>query len=394
MNIEGLQKLLFDYFTWFHRHPELSFAEAETTRRIRTILEEWGFEILPSSLKTGLVSRLMPSKPDGKGRIVALRADIDALPVQEQTNLDYASQNPGIMHACGHDFHIAALLGAARLLWETRDDLEGSVKLIFQPAEEIARGAKAVLETGLLDDVDLIYGLHVHPGLETGTVAVSEEPAYAGVGLLKIIVQGRGGHAGIPQLAIDPVVVCAQLIQSAQTVISRNIDPFAPAVVSITHVEAGNAWNVIPESAFLEGTIRVMSNEQWEIITSRLSEICQGIALVSGAEIRIEIEKLTPPTNNHPVITRLVRETAEDLGLSVKSSIPKMTGEDFALYQEKIPGVFLEYGVNSPCGLHHPGFSADPQGLAQGAILLYEIVKKTFLKKKPRHQSERRITNF
>ena len=382
MNRAVLQEILFEYFTWFHEHPELSFCEHETTRHIKAILEKTGVEILPIPLETGLVARIAPGCPYGDGdeiKTIAVRADIDALAVQEETALPYSSKNPGCMHACGHDFHITALLGCAMLLCETREKLQGAVKFIFQPAEELAQGAKKIVDSGILKDVEAIYGLHVHPKLEAGTVAVSEGSAYAGVGRFKITVRGKGGHAGIPQLAIDPVIICAQIIQAAQIIISRNTDPFAPAVLSITHIEAGKVWNVIPETALLEGTIRVFNKSQGEIISERLRKICAGIALASGAEIGADISPIDYPTNNDRALTELVIATAREQGRPVVPSEPQMLGEDFALYQEKIPGVFLQFGVASPGGLHSPQFTADTSHLAVAAELLCAIARKALI---------------
>jgi amidohydrolase len=385
MNRTAFQKILFDHFTWFHENPELSFAEHETTRRIKAVLEEWGVEILPLSLETGLVALIAPklSRNGGeKMKTIAIRADIDALAIQEETGLPYSSKKSGRMHACGHDFHITALLGCAALLRETREERGYAVKLIFQPAEERSQGARKIIDTGVLDDVEAIYGLHVHPELETGTVAVSEGSAYAGVALFKITVRGKGGHAGIPQATVDPVILCAQIIQSAQTIISRNTDPFAPAVLSVTHVEAGSAWNIIPEKAFLEGTIRAFDSGQMETISDSLKKICAGIALASGAEINAAITELSPPTNNDGALTKLVIDTVRGLGYPLVPSEAKMIGEDFALYQKKIPGVFLQFGVSSPGGLHSPQFTADASGLSRAAELLYEIAVRSLKWKK------------
>jgi amidohydrolase len=226
MDINSLQEILIEHFKWFHKNPELSFAEHKTTQRIKTILQEHGIEIIPTPLETGLVARI-DGTLNAVQKTVALRADIDALPIQEETGLHYRSENAGCMHACGHDFHITALLGAAILLHEKRAEFSGTVKLLFQPAEELSRGAENVMQTGALDDVDEIYGLHVLPELDAGTVAVSPGAAYAGVGLFKITVTGKGGHAAIPQLTIDPVIICARIITDVQTIVSRNIDPFA-----------------------------------------------------------------------------------------------------------------------------------------------------------------------
>ncbi|MDR2069067.1 MAG: amidohydrolase, partial [Spirochaetaceae bacterium] len=239
MDKTTLQSTLEDYFTWFHRHPELGFEEHKTTARIRELLLQAGVEILDTPLKTGLIARIR-GRPGGP--VTALRADIDALPIDEATGLDYASEHPGCMHACGHDFHLTALLGAAILLRDEAEALAGTVKLVFQPAEEGAGGAQVVLDTGGLDDAEEIYGLHVTAGLAPGLIALSPGATYAAVGSFRVLVKGQGGHAAEPHHCKDPVVAAAQIINHAQTIISRGMSPFEPAVLSITRVRAGTTW--------------------------------------------------------------------------------------------------------------------------------------------------------
>jgi amidohydrolase len=251
--MEELQNKLTGYFQWFHRHPELSKKEFQTTARIREILLEYEIdEITDTSLSAGLVA-VLRGKPGGK--TVALRADIDALPVTETTGLPYASETPGVMHACGHDFHLTALLGAAILLAGGWEKLNGNVYLIFQSAEESAEsvtGARELLATGALDTVNEIYGLHTAPALEPGIVAVGPGALYAAVALFHILIKGKSGHAAMPHLAADPIPALASVISQAQTIVSRGTDPFEAVALSITHVEAGTAWNVIPGEAMLE----------------------------------------------------------------------------------------------------------------------------------------------
>jgi amidohydrolase len=365
-----LQRHLQAHFEWFHRHPELGNAEFETTARIRDILNGAGIEILDTGLDTGLVARITGKKD---APVVALRSDIDALPLSEASGLPYSSKNEGRMHACGHDFHLTALLGAAFLLNERRDALDGTAKLIFQPAEECGSGAKAVLETGALDDVREIYGLHVSPAGSPGVIAVSPGPITAAVGGFRIAITGKGGHASAPQDCIDPVIAAARIINAAQTIVSRRIDPFDKAVVSVTHVAAGNTWNVIPHDALLEGTIRVIGTDRFKGIAEQLRRICLGASQSTDTEIDYRWQLGAPSVQNDPSLTEYVIETAKRLGLPVKSGSLGMGGEDFSLYQERIPGVFFTIGVGSPQSVHHPCFIADPAQLSTGSELLAAV---------------------
>ncbi|GHV96178.1 putative hydrolase YxeP [Spirochaetia bacterium] len=373
MDKETLQQTLEGHFKWFHRHPEPSNGERETTTQIRRILDEAGIEVLDVNLKTGLVARIQgtKNKPEtGIERVIALRADIDALPVTEESGLEYASENAGVMHACGHDFHLSALLGAALLLREQREDLPGTVKLLFQPAEEGGGGARQVLASGVLQDVNEIYGLHVAADLPPGLIAVSPGATHAAVGSFKIIILGKGGHGAYPQQSRDPVPVAAQIVNAAQTIVSRNTSPFEHSVLSFTHVEAGNTWNVIPETALLEGTFRAFSDEKLAWIAHRLEQVSRGIAVACEVEIDFSWEMCTSATCNDPALTDFVIETAKARGLETAPSVPGMGGEDFAYYQKTIPGVFWTIGVGSPQGHHHPGFIADPAPLSTAAELL------------------------
>ena len=381
MNVPAnLQNELLEYFLWFHKHPELSYAEFDTTKRIKEILTEFGIEILNTNLKTGLVAIVRgenSSAINGKGTIktVALRADIDALPVQEESGVNYASVKSGCMHACGHDFHLTALLGAAKILHNNRGALIGNVKLVFQPAEEVSGGAAKVMESGALDDVSEIYGMHVGPESENGIIAISPGATFASTTYLKITVNGRGGHAAMPHICIDPVVASAQLIQAAQTIVSRSTNPAERVVVSFTHIEAGKAWNIIPPQAFIEGTIRTLGTENAKQTVARLKDICKGIEIASGCTINFEAAQDSPSTNNDPALCEFTIATARALGFKYAPFVPTMAGEDFAVYQEKIRGVFIGFGVESPHALHHPAFAANTSGLGRAAELLAAIAE-------------------
>jgi amidohydrolase len=372
MDKVNLQKILEGHFRWFHRHPEPGNMEKETTAQIRRILEDAGVEVIDSKLKTGLAARILGRKPEP---VVALRCDIDALPVTEATGLDYASENPGFMHACGHDFHICSLLGAAFLLKEEAENLEGSVTLLFQPAEEGGGGAMQVLKSGVLDNASEIYGIHAVAELEPGVVGVSHGATYATVGTFKIVVKGKGAHAAAPHLSRDPITAAAQLVNAAQTIVSRNTAPYDQAVLSFTHIEAGNTWNVIPETALLEGTFRAYGDEKLDAIARRLEDVSRGIAAANLTDIDFSHRVYTSATNNDPALVDMVIKIAKSLGLETVPSLPNMGGEDFALYQKKIPGVFWTIGIGSPEGHHHPGFIANPAPLSKAAELFAAIAR-------------------
>ncbi|GHU85352.1 putative hydrolase YxeP [Spirochaetia bacterium] len=372
MAADALQEHLLPLFQWFHRHPELGNQEHETTARIKEILAAEGVEVTDSGLPTGLVAVI---KGREGGPVVALRSDIDALPITEASGLPYSSENEGRMHACGHDFHLTAMLGAAILLKKAEKTLPGTVKLIFQPAEECGPGSKQVVKTGILDDVQEIYGLHVDSEIEPGLISVGAGPITAAVGGFRIIVKGKGGHAASPQECIDPIVAAAQIVNAAQTIVSRNLAPEEKAVVSITHLAAGNTWNVIPGEALMEGTIRTLGTEKFKAVAEKLGQIAQGIGAATGTTIEYFWELGAPSVNNDPALTDFVRETAQSLGFPVKPCPAGMGGEDFSIYQERIPGVFWFIGVGSPQAGHHPGFAADTTCLHRASELLAALGK-------------------
>lgn len=371
---EYLQKILEEYFEWFHRHPETALEEFETTEHIKKVLEQNNIEIINSSLKTGLVAiiRGKREKP-----VIALRCDIDALEIQEETELSYQSENPGKMHACGHDFHTTAILGAALLLNERKQELEGTVKILFQPAEEANHGAEKVLETGVLDDVDLIFGLHVIPDMEPGTVVFTEGGNYAAVDKFVVDIEGIGSHAAHPHKSIDPIVVSAQLINAFQTIISRGLDPFDNAVISVTSIHAGTTWNVISASAQMVGTVRTFNKDTRDGIHMRMAEICKGIGSAFGAKVNFNWYPGAPATNNDPGLIRLTKDIAGEEGMNTIIGHPTMGGEDFACYQERIKGAFIEIGIGESYPLHHSKFKVDKSVLYSTAKLFAEIGEKS-----------------
>jgi len=380
---EKEEKIVQETFRWLHRHPELSYEEVETTKRVREVLQEHDVAVLDSSLKTGLVAEV--GTADSSGPVVALRADIDALPVTEETGLPYASKTPGRMHACGHDFHTSALLGAALLLKQKETELPGRVKLVFQPAEEAPGGAKKVLETGLLGDVAAVFGLHVSPLLPVGTLGIRAGAVTASVDRFQITFRGKGTHAAHPDAGIDPIPAAAAFIQAAQTIVSRNLNPFAPGLVSITHVEGGNTWNVIPETVLVEGTTRSLGKEERQLIRENLCRLAERIAEGHGSQAEIDWYEGPPATDNTPEWVEVAQKVAEQQSLSVAEAPASLGGEDFAYYQETLPGVFVLVGTGHSYSNHNPKFQVDPAALwpaAQYLVGLAEAALQHILKGK------------
>ena len=341
---------------YIHQHPELSGQEYQTTAFLKERLEELGIRILESGLKTGLIAEIGSGQP-----VVALRADIDALPILEQTNLPYKSQNPGVMHACGHDFHQTSLLGAAALLKEKEDQLEGTVRLIFQPAEEISEGASDVLETGLLEDVQGIIGFHNIPQLKAGQLALNAGAMMAGVEKFKVTVTGVSSHAARPDLGVDTVTAITTMVQNLQLLISRTVSPFETAVLSITHLDVGSTWNVLPKSGYFEGTIRSFNPSVQRELKEHFVSIVRHIAKSLEVDVAFEWGVTPPVTFNDEELTKVVWEASQDLA-EVLPANPSTAGEDFAFYQERIPGVFAFIGSNGEPDapdLHHDHMTID-----------------------------------
>lgn len=359
---------LLSVFQWFHAHPEASGLERGTTAHIRDILTDLDIRLCPNQPKTGLLAQIGPEGP-----AIALRADIDALPVAEATGLSYASEIPGFMHACGHDFHTAALLGAAALLKEKEAQLTHPVRLIFQPAEESCSGALEILRVGGLEGVERIFGLHALPQQPAGTVFLAEGPTYAACDRFVINIRGVGCHAGHPDTGRDPIVAASHLIGALQAVVSRGVDPMEAAVISVTRFQAGHAWNIIPETAQLEGTLRTLQPRIRELVLARMEAAVTGTDAAFGTQTHVDWEFRTPSVINEAACTRQALQLARDLGMETAALPVSMGGEDFAYYLQKIPGSFLNIGTGGKHPLHHPGFTTDPAVLPQAARLLAEL---------------------
>ena len=343
---------------YLHRHPELSGQEYQTTIFLKNYLEDLEIRILDSNLKTGLIAEIGSGQP-----IIALRADIDALPIFEQTNLSYASQNPGVMHACGHDFHQTSLLGAAELLKAMEEDLQGTIRLIFQPAEETSCGALEVIETGYLDDVKAIVGFHNMPQLKANQLALKPGAMMAGVEKFKVDVEGISSHAARPDLGVDTVITLTSMVQALQVLVARTVSPFEANVLSITHIEAGTTWNVLPQNGFFEGTIRSFSPSSQKKLKEDFIKIVENTAENFGARVSITWDQTPPVTYNDPDLTELLFENSKTFAEVVEVR-PSTAGEDFAFYQEKIPGVFAFIGSNGADAapdLHHDTMTIDDE---------------------------------
>ena len=359
-----LQTKLVEYRRELHENPELSMQEFETTKRIRHWLEDAGITILDYPLEVGVVAEISGGKP---GPTIALRADIDALPIKEETGLPFASKNEGVMHACGHDFHTSSIIGSAILLQERRAELKGNVRIIFQPAEEIAQGAVLVEKAGALDGVEAIFGMHNKPDLPVGTIGIREGSLMASVDRFELDVIGVGGHAGIPNNSIDPIIVASQIITGLQTIVSRSLSSFDNVVISITQIHAGNTWNVIPEKATMEGTVRTFQNEARGIIPDLMKRTAEGIASGLGAKIDFRWYPYLPVVNNSARFKKVAAEAATEIGYRVAEAQKSPGGEDFAFYQTKIPGFFVWVGVNGPKEWHHPAFTLQEDALTVAA---------------------------
>ena len=341
-----------------HMYPEVSGTEVETTRYIREALEAMGLECWDLKSKTGVVAEL----GNGEGPTLALRADIDALPIVEQTGLDYASKNEGAMHACGHDFHTASLLGAVQVLKAQEDKLQGKVRFIFQPAEESNQGARALISEGVLEGVDAIIGFHNKPELPVGTIGVKEGPLMAAVGQFKAEITGVGTHAAAPHNGNDPIVTACQVIANAQAIVARHTSPLEPVVLSVSHIEAGNTWNVIPEKVFFEGTIRTFNKEVERQMTQQFEKMIVQTADVYGQKGSIEWILTPPVVHNDVEITKVVRRTTEKFATVVTPEVT-LGAEDFANYMEHVPGCFVFIGTGCPHEWHHPAFLVDDTAL-------------------------------
>lgn len=399
--MENFEQYLIENFKWFHRHPEMPYEEVQTTAKIRELLTAAGIEILPYPLETGLVAVVRGCKGEVtetageektaaenaavtsrtlSSRVTALRCDIDALPITEQTQLDYRSEIAGHMHACGHDLHITAGIGAAILLQERREEFSGTVKFIFQPAEEESHGALKILETDVMDDVPYIWGFHADPTNAVNVIGIREGYVTAAVDRFVIKVKGIGCHGAHPDDGIDPILAASAIIQGLQSIVSRNVNAFHPSLLSVTRMTAGTTWNVIPTEAELEGTVRTMDREDRILYERKVKEISEGIASAYGAAAEVEWIAGPPATYNDGRMAQICEEAAKRLGMETVPEESSMGGDDFAFYEDidtmgrEVPGCYVKIGTGVGHPIHHPGFCVDTRVILPTAKYLAEVL--------------------
>lgn len=373
-----------------HAHPELCYAEVRTADVVVGKLTEWGIEVHRGMGTTGVVG-IVHGRDGGKsGRAIGLRADMDALPMQEHNTFEHASQQAGKMHACGHDGHTAMLLAAAQHLAKHRD-FDGSVYLIFQPAEEGGGGAREMIKDGLFEKfaMEAVFGMHNWPGMPVGSFAASSGPVMASSNEFHIVIQGKGGHAALPHNSIDPVPVACQMVQAFQTIITRNKKPIDAAVISVTMIHTGEATNVVPNRCEIQGTVRTFTAEVLDMIERRMGEIAQHTCAAFGATCEFKFKRNYPPTTNHPVETAFLRGVLGDIvgPEQVREQEPTMGAEDFAYMLQERPGCYAFIGNGDgdhremghgggPCMLHNPSYDFNDDLIPLGATVWARVVEK------------------
>jgi amidohydrolase len=376
-----------DIMAWrrdLHAHPELLYDVHRTAAFVAERLRAFGCDEVATGLgRTGVVGVIKGRKPaaGAEVKVIGLRADMDALPIEEQTNLAYASKTPGKMHACGHDGHTAMLLGAARYLAETRN-FSGDAVVIFQPAEEGGAGAAAMIKDGLMERfaIDQVYGMHNGPGMPIGAFATRPGPIMAATEHLTIKIEGLGGHAARPHKCIDSLLVGAELVIALQSIVSRSVDPLDAAVISICAFHAGSAHNVIPQTAELKGTVRSLRAEVRDLLEKRVREVVAGVAQITGARIELDYERSYPVVVNHVSQTALAARVAGEIAgeANVDTDMtPIMGAEDFSYMLEARPGAFIFIGNGDSAGLHHPAYNFNDDAIVFGTSYWVKLVETT-----------------
>jgi amidohydrolase len=378
--INEMKDWLVDIRRTIHRHPELGFEEVETSRLVSEWLQKFGLDVKRGMAKTGVVGLLKGSKP---GKTVAIRADMDALPMDEANRVPYASQIKGKMHACGHDAHVTILLGAAKFFSSIQDQVKGNIKWIFQPAEEGGGGGRIMVEEGVLENpkVDAIFGAHVFPFLSVGKVGIYEREGLAAADRFVIKIIGKGGHAASPHVSKDPILAAGHLITQIHSIVSRNVNPLESGVITIGKVSGGTASNIIPDEVELIGTVRSLTPQVREELKSRIDQVTQGVARSFSMDCRFDFEYGYPVLINNPEMSKLVGlACSKGIGKeNVEVVKPSMGGEDFAYYLEKVPGAFFRLGCrNEEKGLIHPYhsslFDIDEEVLPFGVEMFIRII--------------------
>ena len=384
LSIRSLQPQLVEWRRGLHQKPELGFQEKLTAQFVSQKLQEWGIEHQTDIAQTGIVATIRGNNSTQK--VLAIRADMDALPIQELNEVPYCSQHDGVMHACGHDGHTAIALGTAYYLQQNRDTFGGTVKIIFQPAEEGPGGAKPMIEAGVLKnpDVDAIIGLHLWNNLPLGTIGVRAGALMAAVELFRCTVLGKGGHGAMPHQTIDSIVVAAQIINALQTIVARNVNPIDSAVVTVGELHAGTAENVIADTAWMRGTVRYFNPELKGLFHQRVEQIIAGICQSHSARYDLDYWSLYPPVINDASIAELVRSVAQEVVETPVGVVPEcqtMGGEDMSYFLQEVPGCYFFLGSANPeKGLayphHHPRFDFDETVLAMGVEMFVRCVEK------------------
>ena len=381
--IQSLQSDLVQWRRGFHQRPELGFQEKLTSEFVISKLQEWGIPHETGVAQTGVVALI---EGGTSGKVLGIRADMDALPIQEANDVPYRSQHEGIMHSCGHDGHTAIALGTAYYLWQHRQDITGTVKIIFQPAEESPGGAKPMIEAGVLKnpDVDAMIGLHLWNNLPLGTLGVRDGALMAAVELFKCEIQAKGGHGAMPHQTIDAVVVSAQIVNALQTIVARNIDPVDSAVVTVGELKAGSAMNVIADRAYLSGTVCYFNSALKDYMGQRVEEIIAGVCQTHGASYDLNYWAMYPPVINDSRVAELVRSVANKIVETPTGVVPEcqtMGSEDMAFFLEQVPGCYFFLGsANVNLGLnyphHHPRFDFDETALGMGVETFVRCVEQ------------------
>ena len=394
MDIRALAEKYEDYIIeqrrWFHAHPELSWEEFGTTDHIQEELEKMGLEVHRFDGRPGCTAMIYGGKAAPGAKTVALRADIDALPVEEKTGLPFASENPGVMHACGHDNHMAMLLGAAKILCEVKDELEGNVKLLFQAAEETCFGAEYYVQQGVLDGVDAIYGQHIWAGLEAPYLNVQPGVRMASCDNFTITVEGSSTHGSTPHLGTDAIVAAASIIMNIQTIVSRNNDPLNALVVTIGEIHGGQRFNILANKVVMEGTCRTHSREMRGKIEPLLRRICEDTAAAFGAKAELKYDAFPSPViNDHEDLNQIAHDAAVKLyGEEGIKEMPRVMGsEDFAYFMDVVPGIFGFLGsrdAEHQASNHNDCYDVPEDVLKRGAAMSAQFAADYLTAKAPR----------
>lgn len=370
-----------DMIAWrhhIHAHPETAFEEKNTTQFIIEKLQSFGItELFTDFAPTGVVGLIHGKKP---GRYIALRADIDALDIVEENNIEYCSTIRGKMHACGHDGHTATLLGVAKYLSEHRD-FTGTVVVIFQPAEENEGGARVMVENGLFDKlpIEAVYGIHNQPNMNLNHFYINHGPMMASYDVFEIKVTGQGAHAAAPHLGKDTILTATQIVNALQSIVSRNLDPISSLVISVTQIHSGDTWNVLPQQAVIRGTVRSFSAQVQDLAENRIKQIASGIAATFDAKSEVDYQRRYPATINYPTQADIAIEAAKKVvgqDNIVVDPQPSMGSEDFAFMLQKIPGVYVWLGAGKGANLHNPAYNFNDEVLTTGAQYFVEIVNQ------------------